>query len=362
MKALLPLLLLCACRPPDTGFHPGVHAIEDSDLPADDSAPADDTADSGEGVGTPHPHGLPFACIRSIRPDYGVPHTVSDRREASGRPQLESPLPHECRLWAATSAALPAVVLRAHLLNLPKAIKPLGASNDDGWGLGWWPPGETAPTLRRGQAPASEDPFFDDAVTEASVATPTVAVAHVRACSSGLCDLPDPHPFAMDLLGRHWLFGHNGTIDKPLLLALIDPAFLAAHPPDNGRDETEWVDSELYLRLLLQQVQKEGGQVEDAIRDVVWRLHAGPGRVSGANFFLSDGATLWAYRDGNTLSYFYDDYVAPCSAVASDYPTEERGRWIKLEDGQLVVLHPDGEPELLQIWWKEEEGGEDPSD
>jgi glutamine amidotransferase len=360
MRALYPLLLLAACRPPDSGFHPGVHAIEDSEAPADDSAPSDDTGDSAGTGALDRPHGLPFACIRSIWPDYGLPHVDPDHLATSGHPELQSPLPHECRLWAATSAALPPAVLRAHLVDLPTAIKPLGAANDDGWGLGWWPPGEAAPVIRRGQAPASEDPFFDDAVCGAEADTPTVAVAHVRACSSGLCDLPDPHPFAMDLLGRHWLFGHNGTIEKPLLLSLIDPAFLAAHPPDNGQDESEWIDSELYLRLLLQQIQAEGGQVEEAIREVVWRLHAGPGRVMGANFFLSDGETLWAYRDGNSLSYFYDDYVAPCSAVASDYPTEERGRWVKLEDGQLVVLHPDAGPDLLQIWWRQEEGGETP--
>ncbi|MFH1468647.1 MAG: class II glutamine amidotransferase [Pseudomonadota bacterium] len=356
MSPPLTLLLLAACRPPDPGFHPGVHALEDSSTPTDDSASPDDTADSGHAAPPMRPHGPPFACIRSIWPDYGVPARDPGRDATDSRPEAPSPLPHECRLWAATSAALPPALLQAHLVDLPDAIKALGAANDDGWGLGWWPPGQPTPEIRRGQAPATEDPFFDDAVTQAQADTPTVAVAHVRACSSGLCDLPDPHPFAMDLLGRRWLLGHNGTIEKSLLLALIDPDFLADHPPQNGTNEAEWIDSELYLRLLLQQIQAEGGQVEEAIREVVWRLHAGPGRVSGANFFLSDGATLWAYRDGNTLSYFYDDYVAPCAAVASDFPTESRGRWIKLEDGQLVVLHPDRAPDLLQIWWKQDEG------
>ncbi len=41
-------------------------------------------------------------------------------------------------------------------------------------------------------------------------------------------------------------------------------------------------------------------------------------------------------------------------AIASDYPTDDKGRWNKLEDGQLVVMYPDREPDLIQIWIEDE--------
>jgi glutamine amidotransferase len=286
------------------------------------------------------------------------PEVQQTARAGDAHPQLEPA--HECRLWAMVAPDIPGAALRAHLVDLPNSIKALGQSNDDGWGLAWWDEGDDEPSLRRGEAPASEDAFFDDAVAEAVADKPRIAVAHIRACSSGLCDLPDPHPFQHTVLGRRWLLGHNGTIDKGLLLSLIEPSFLAANPPVNGDNAEEWIDSELYLLLLLQHIEAHGGQEIPAIQAAVQALHAGAGRVNGANFFLSDGQTLWGYRDGQSLYWFHDSVVAPCSAIASEYPTEDRGRWQKLQDGQLVVMRPDGPPELIQIWIEDEPEDETP--
>ena len=379
------LLLLAACRPGtkpsfrwggtsssgsdqpdadsggagDTDAEPDSDTDADSDTDSDADADADSDADADPGY-----QGPSYACVRSIYPDLGAGREPWGGRDEAPRAEAQGAPPqtgahnqqddHECRLWAMASLDIPGAALRAHLVDQPDSIKNQGRSNDNGWGLAWWDDGESEPTVRRGEAPAYEDAFFDDAVDEVAAARPQVAVAHVRACSSGLCNLPNPHPFQLELLGRSWLLGHNGTIDKGLLISLIDPDFLAAHPPHNGSNPDEWIDSELYLRLLLQQVQAHEGQVEPAIQATVQAMHAQGGRINGANFFLSDGRTVWAYRDGMSLYWFYDAVVAPCSAIASDYPTDDRGRWEKLEDGQLVVMHPDREPDLIQIWLEDE--------
>jgi len=380
-------LLLWGCSPQQgPGFRWGGTSAVDTARPTPDSGDADTDADSdadsdadadADADADVDYTGPSYACVRSIHPDFGSsqdrtePQGQSDDPSASEVHGLEpepEPEPeahsqqgdHECRLWAMTAPDIPGAALRAHLVDQPDSIKNLGRTNDNGWGLAWWSQDQGAPTVRRGEAPADEDAFFDDAVAEIIADRPTVAVAHVRACSSGLCHLPDPHPFQLDLLGRSWLLGHNGTIDKVLLLSLIDPAFLAAHPPDNGVDADEWIDSELYLRLLLQHVERLDGDVVAAIQDAVQALHDGGGRVNGANFFLSDGETLWGYRDGQSLYWFHDTMVAPCSAIASDYPTDDKGRWNKLDDGQLVVMHPDREPALIQIWLEDEPQDENP--
>ncbi len=390
-RSTIPLLLTSmACQPAQgPAFRPSgpslrdtarplvddTEADTDSDSDADTDADADAGADTDADADLEGYTGPAYACMRSVWPDAeprqlglgSLERTEASSQAYSGPPGLlsattsvEQPA-HECRLWAVTAPDVPGAVLRAHLVDLPDSIKNLGESNDNGWGLGWWTPDDDEAVIHRGEAPAYEDAFFDDAVAQAAADSPTVAVAHVRACSSGLCHLPDPHPFHLELMGRHWLLGHNGTISKDLLLSLVDPDFLDSHPPDNGENADEWIDSELYLRLILQYVEARDGDVEGAIQAAIWDLHDGDGQVSGANFFLSDGETLWAYRDGMTLYWFHDRVVAPCSAVASDYPTDDKGRWNKLSDGQLVVMHPDREPDLLQVWWDQDEEDEDPS-
>ena len=383
-------LLLTACRPsdgpafrwggtsqPDAGRPTVVGDADidtdtdaDSDTDTDTDADSDTDTDADTDTGY---QGPAYACVRSIHPNMGAarelggPFAVGDGVPAAqphGAPG-ESPAQssqddHECRLWAMTAGDIPGPALQAHLVDQPDSIKNQGRSNGNGWGLAWWEQSEGEPTVRRGEAPAYDDAFFDDAVAEVMASEAQVAVAHVRACSSGLCNLPNPHPFQLELLGRSWLLGHNGTIDKELLLSLIDPTFLVAHPTHNGSNPDEWIDSELYLRLIMEHVQAQGGEVVPAIQRAVHALHDSGGRISGANFFLSDGQTVWAYKDGMSLYWFYDTVVAPCSAVASDYPTDDRGRWQKLDDGQLVVLHPAREPDLIQIWLEDEPEDENP--
>ena len=60
----------------------------------------------------------------------------------------------------------------------------------------------------------------------------------------------DPHPFERVKDDRYWLMGHNGTIDKDVLVSLIRPDYLAANPPQYGSNQSEWIDSDLYQIFL----------------------------------------------------------------------------------------------------------------
>jgi len=256
---------------------------------------------------------------------------------------------HNCRFWSIVTDRVPAEVVEGHLVTLPASLKNLGQQNDNGWGIAWYPEAGGGAEVRRGAPPAAEDPDFDAAAAEVGEARPAIAVSHVRNCSSGLCDIPDPHPFERLVDGDHWLMGHNGGISKQLLRDLVGDEYLEQNPPTVGESFDEWIDSELYFLLLLKTIEEHAGAVEPAIEEALQAMHAaGPG-LNGLNFFLTDGETLWAYREDNTLDFFYDDVGAPCSAVASQHPTDAAGWWEPVEEFDLVVLRRDGPPEFIPI-------------
>ena len=334
---VLLLLLLTACQRhmPDTEGVDSAHLVETA--PPGDSSPPDTGA---AGVGDVDPYACMLSVLESAEPGGSAPDDADDGGQ------------HNCRFWAIIAPAVPPSVVHAHLVDMPDAIKQLGKSNDDGWGLGYYAADgaaadDAAVVVRRGALPAFEDTFFNDAATEAAIQSPRVLVSHVRACSSGLCDIPDPHPFQRETTGKTWLMGHNGTMPKDMLTALIDPDYLAANPPVNGQEESEWIDSELYFILMLQHIAANDGDVVTALQAVLAAIYAAGETTHGLNFFLTDGDTLWAYKDGYSLYYFHDTSVGTCAGVASAHPTESQGYWVGMDDYTLLALHPDRD---MEVW------------
>ena len=285
-----------------------------------------------------------LACTESVCDDQGVNLPVRDDRL------------HECRFWGIIAGDAPGSVIEDHLVNLPNSIKNLGAANPDGWSVGYYPDGSLIPTVRRGYPPASTDPDFDDAASEAAAATPRIAVSHVRNTSSGITPLTgDPHPFERIKNGKHWLMGHNGTIDKNVLLELIRPEYFAANPPLYGINLSEWIDSDLYQIFVLQTLEDFSWQVKPALGYVIQQLRGkiGPSTLPSTeqlNFFLTDGTNLWGYREGNTLWYLDEtSNPTPYSAVASQPPSSSPESWISMSDGQLITMYRDAAPEVENI-------------
>ena len=266
---------------------------------------------------------------------------------------------HNCRFWGVISTDVPTSVIQDHLVNLPNSVKNLGDfSNPDGWSVGYYPDGNDVPTVNRGHPQAFTDPNFNIAATAAADATPRIVVSHVRNASSGTVPgSGDPHPFERVKDGRHWLMGHNGTIDKNVLVSLIRPDYLTANPPLYGSNQSEWIDSDLYQIFVLQTLEDFNFQVEPALGYVIRRLREEIGPSTSPsdellNFFLTDGTTLWAYREGNsthTLFYLYDSTGTPYSAVASQYPSASQGNWVEVSDGQLVTMEQTGPPVVENI-------------
>lgn len=272
-----------------------------------------------------------------------------DTTETTFRPY--TPRSHACRFWAAASIRVPEDSILQHLLTLPYSMLNLSHANPDGWALAHWTDAGGEPDLRRSDTQADQDPLFASSVEWMGALEPRIAMGHIRNCSSGLCDIPNPHLFRRQIEGRVWLFGHNGDISKDLLIELIEPSFLNAHPPEIGGALEEWIDSELYFIYLLQCFSREEWQVKQGLGRAVGALRERiPGDQEYLNFVLSEGESLWAYREGPSAFRLHaEEAGVPFTAVASRYPDLPMDPWIPMENGELVSVSPGGDAVVESI-------------
>jgi predicted glutamine amidotransferase len=181
----------------------------------------------------------------------------------------------------------------------------------DGWGFGYFlappDPAIDEPMLIKGGPPACEDSArWGAAIREIesfALAARTCVLGHVRKSSYGPDNgaLPDPHPFADSLMGRWWLFQHNGHMRPDSLRSWIPAAFLARHPVDY--DEV-YVDSEVFFRYCQYEIERLGS-VEAGLRFALHRVKIHDDFIF--NICLTDGDTLWT---AHTLSYTPFYYAA----------------------------------------------------
>lgn len=287
----------------------------------------------------------------------------------------------------------------------PQCLKRLGGSggifpfdNADGWGIGYYGSLRT-PVIHRGQPSAWMDPDFDTAVRDTANVNTRIAVGHVRKGT----DPPtpsdgNPHPFHRLRMGSHWLFGHNGWVDRAKVRNLTtggqnpvsyfrDPSnqwqipqcHLAHHPDgaggfrpceplsDNdaclfgdiqgyqGSELKGIVDSELYFVYLLKCIENATGNIPIGVDYAVRRLGAAQAIISALNFFLTDGETLWSLcfcriNPDHYSVHFWIPKCKWCGAIASSIPQANSTEWIKLENATLIKLWMENGDAKSQIY------------
>ena len=244
----------------------------------------------------------------------------------------------ECRFWAAISEEIPEDVTLDHLLNLPNSLKSLAKINDDGWGIGYYDNNEAI--LLKGIPPADQDQNYISSVEKVAGLKPKIIVAHIRKASSGCSDnVVNPHPFKRNKGGKDWLFGHNGTLAKNILIGLIGQEYLNKNLPNTCTYDPpdSWVDSELYFIFLLKHIEGNEWDVEKGIREAIFELDTVVSeRKKGFNFFLTDGDAIWSFRRGRSLYYYQQD--SQYSVVASAFPGSDKGEWQEVPEDSLVVM------------------------
>jgi glutamine amidotransferase len=186
-----------------------------------------------------------------------------------------------------------------------------GRLNADGWGVGFYPPGQTEPARWRSTRPLWSDASF---ASIAPVLASSCVLAAVRSATPGM---PSGEGATAPFTDGSWLLSHNGVLDRSVLPnhsivaeSTCDSALLAQHIFATGP------------AMLAETV------VGVARRDPTARL----------NLLLTDGTRLLATTWGDTLSYrvYGDGYV-----VASE-PHDDDLNWVDVPDRHLLDITLNG--------------------
>lgn len=255
-----------------------------------------------------------------------------------------------CRFWLAAGKKIPHEMATQQLLNAPNSLKNLGEEYSDGWSVGYYDHGE--PLVFRGVGSAFVDDYFNRAVYDVSELEPSLIVAHLRRASSGCKgSVANPHPFERVAGGKTWLFGHNGGIPKSLLFKLIGDGYLQKNLPTScDFDPPEsWIDSELYFIYVLKMIEKSGWNAQEGLKAALNQLRKEiKPEDRYLNFFLTDGQTLWVYREGNTLFYNFDK-SKKMTFISSTVPDYVEESWQNFPEGVLGVIEPGKLPEFVLL-------------
>ena len=198
-----------------------------------------------------------------------------------------------------------------------------GTVNADGFGVGWYAPGDPVPARYRRAGPIWADVSFTDlarvvrsGAVLAAVRDATLAGADAEAAAA---------PFAA---GR-WLFSHNGAVAgwpdaaAPLVSALPPVELLSLQ----ARNDSAFVWALLLHRL------RAGEAPDRALGETVRQLaRAAP--ASRLNLLLTDGETIDATAWGDSL--WYRAEPGRSTVVASE-PYDDDPRWREVPDRTVLT-------------------------
>ncbi|MEV6806341.1 ergothioneine biosynthesis protein EgtC [Streptomyces sp. NPDC051132] len=203
-----------------------------------------------------------------------------------------------------------------------------GTVNADGFGVGWYAPGDPVPARYRRSGPIWADLSFADlsrvvrsGAVLAAVRDATLAGADAEAAAA---------PFAA---GR-WLFSHNGALagwpDSVAPLA-------AGLPPVELLSLQARTDSAFVWALVLHRL-REGDTPDRALAEPVRRLaRAAP--ASRLNLLLTDGDTIAATAWGDSL--WYRAEPGRSTVVASE-PYDDDPLWQEVPDRTVLTASRTG--------------------
>ncbi|SEE87499.1 glutamine amidotransferase [Rhizobiales bacterium GAS191] len=226
------------------------------------------------------------------------------------------------------------------------AKEALGATQGDGFGLGWYDAHEE-PGLYREVRPAWSDENLKHLCRHIRA---HLFFAHVRAATSTPTTRPNCHPF---IHGR-FMFMHNGSLgDWDLIRRKVE----ALIPDAYYRSRVGTTDSEAaFLAILGARTGKDPAEKDlvGALTATVARI-AEMVRLSGQpNAFrftsaLTDGETLYAVRyalpqDAANTLYYRED--AGDVVIASEPLDAERDIWTPVPANHLLIVPKSGKPRL----------------
>ncbi|MEC4020725.1 ergothioneine biosynthesis protein EgtC [Streptomyces sp. H27-D2] len=202
-----------------------------------------------------------------------------------------------------------------------------GTVNADGFGIGWYAPGDPTPARYRRGGPLWGDPSAADL---ARVVRTGALLAAVRDATEGSADAEAASaPFA----AGPWLFSHNGAVKG--WPGVVGP--LAAGLPAAELLSLEArCDSALVWALVLHRL-RAGDELGQALADTVTDV-AALSPASRLNLLLTDGDTVTATAWGDTLWYLAEP--GRRTVVASE-PYDDDPHWTEVPDRTLLAATRD---------------------
>jgi gamma-glutamyl hercynylcysteine S-oxide hydrolase len=208
-----------------------------------------------------------------------------------------------------------------------------GTMNADGFGVGWYAPGDPDPARYRHAGPIWGDESFADV---ARVTRAGAMLATVRSATAGTDHgAAAIAPFAS---GR-WLFSHNGVVHGwPDSVA----GLAATLPMESLLRLEARVDSALLWALVLDRLRPGRGPA-DALADTVGALRSA-GVTGRFNFLLTDGEVIAAAAAGDSLYWRRwpgDAVIAGRGGVlVASEPGDDEPGWTEVPDGSVVTATP----------------------
>jgi glutamine amidotransferase len=222
------------------------------------------------------------------------------------------------------------------------ALESEGATNGDGFGLGWYTPRETEPGIYREVRPAWSDENVRNLCRHIRS---KLFFAHIRASTGTATTRPNCHPFSYG----PWMFMHNGQVGDWSLIrrkveSLIHDRF---YPCRIGTTDSEAV----FLAMLSEGLENDPvgttARVLSRVTEIVKKSGTSmPVRVTAA---LSDGNTLFGFRyasDDTATSLYYRD-IGDAALVVSEPLDMDRTFWKPVPANQLIIA-AEGKPIALQ--------------
>jgi glutamine amidotransferase len=199
-----------------------------------------------------------------------------------------------------------------------------GTVNADGFGVGWYVPGDPVPARYRRTVPIWTDPSFTDV---ARVSRTGMLLAAVRDATEGTAyGEAAVAPFG----AGPWLFSHNGVTEGWPGSGPVT-RIAGTLPLESLLSLEARVDSALLWALVLHRL-RGGASPAGALASVLAELDAA-GVRGRFNFLLTDGESIAASAAGDTLWY----RAALGAVVVASEPSDDAPGWTSVPDG--YVLH-----------------------
>ena len=173
-----------------------------------------------------------------------------------------------------------------------------------------------------------------------------IAVAHLRAATSGASSIQNPHPWIFEN-DSAYSFVHNGGASKDVLYDIIteygtDESWLIQNPPQtyghgDWKDEgwNSVVDSELIMLLIMKDITEYSSVIEGLQSALSKMLNAGI-YPSMLNFVFSDSKSLYVYGGNSGLKIMESNSYF--SIMSSPPSNEQLYAWEPINSNELTII------------------------